>query len=110
MTDVRDTPRASAALLDVLIALLDTDDQELDGWEIIKAARRSGPTVYQVLEDLSRAELVQSRWEDIPPSPERARRRYYRLTPNGVAYASRVVANKRSRALRTLRLAMGGQF
>jgi PadR family transcriptional regulator PadR len=37
--------RVTDRLLDVIESLLDANDHELHGWAIIKASRRTGPTV-----------------------------------------------------------------
>ncbi len=37
-------------VLEVLLEAFDNDRQELHGWAIMKAAARSGPTVYGVLD------------------------------------------------------------
>jgi PadR family transcriptional regulator PadR len=76
-------------LLNVLEVLLQASDQacgdeaKLHGWAIMKAAKRSAPTVYGVLDRLRR-------WMDHlslgRPHPEenKPRRRFCRLTPTGI--------------------------
>jgi PadR family transcriptional regulator PadR len=90
--------RVTNPLLDVLEVLLeafDNDRQELHGWAIMKAAARSGPTVYGVLDRLEDADWITGRWEDHHPQPNKPRRRFYRLTPTGVVSASRLLTARR---------------
>jgi DNA-binding PadR family transcriptional regulator len=93
--------RVTNPLLDVLEVLLeafDNDRQELHGWAIMKAAERSGPTVYGVLDRLEDASWITGRWEDHHPQLNRPRRRFYRLTPTGAVSASRLLAARRPAA------------
>jgi PadR family transcriptional regulator, regulatory protein PadR len=90
--------RVTNPLLDVLEVLLeafDNDRQELHGWAIMKAAARSGPTVYGILDRLEDADWITSRWEDHHPQPNKPRRRFYRLTPTGVVSAARLLTARR---------------
>ena len=79
----------SRATVDVLTLLLDAwqDGVELHGWEIMRRTRRSGPTVYTVLDRLEDAGWVDASWEVVPPKERRPRRRYYRLTATGAQTA-----------------------
>jgi DNA-binding PadR family transcriptional regulator len=78
-------PPVTGPVLDVLALLLHALDQneELSGWQIMKGIRRSGPTVYAVLDRLEDAGWVNGQWEILDAGENRARRRYYRLTPTG---------------------------
>jgi PadR family transcriptional regulator PadR len=90
--------RVTNPLLDVLEVLLkafDNDRQELHGWAIMKAAARSGPTVYGVLDRLEDAGWITGCWEDHHPQPNKPRRRFYQLTPTGVVSASRLLTARR---------------
>src|SRR2546430_4203164 len=78
--------RVTAPLLDVvqfLLQVFESDRGETHGWEIMKSVKRSGPTVYGVLDRLEDAGWISSRWERENPDPQKPRRRMYRLTPNG---------------------------
>lgn len=104
--------RVTNPLLDVLQVFLQaTDDRvELHGWAILKATKRSGPTVYGVLDRLEDAGWIIGRWEDQHPEPNKPRRRFYQLTPTGVVEARDLIAARRPHELRhsvepTLRLA-----
>jgi PadR family transcriptional regulator PadR len=95
--------RVTNPLLDVLEVLLeafDNDRQELHGWVIMKAAARSGPTVYGVLDRLEDAEWITGRWEDHHPQLNKPRRRFYQLTPTGAVSAFRLVTARRPVAQR----------
>lgn len=93
--------RVTGPLLDVLdvFLLAFDDDAELHGWAIMKAAKRSGPTVYGVLDRLEDAGWITGRWEDQHPEPNKPRRRFYRLTPTGVIKAKELLAARRPRGL-----------
>lgn len=92
--------RVTDATLDVLDVLLRAhgDGRDIHGWEIKKATRRSGPTVYGVIDRLEDASLIKGHWEEQDPSDKGPRRRYYRLTGAGVATASKLVAERRQRS------------
>jgi PadR family transcriptional regulator PadR len=87
---------------------LDAEGFELHGWRIMKITGRSGPTVYKILERLSGAGLVSERWEDRPIEDGKPRRRYYRLTPNGVVRAQGLLAQRRSKGSPHPHPALGG--
>lgn len=86
--------RVTGPLLDVLEALLAAADFELHGYAIMGESRLSGPTVYRILERLTSAGLLSDRWED-SPEPGKPRRRYHKLTPDGVSYARSKLAERR---------------
>jgi len=89
--------RVTEPTLDVLDVLLQAhrDNREIHGWEIKKTTRRSGPTVYGVIDRLEDARLVEGHWEDQGPEANGPRRRYYRLTGAGVKIASALLAERR---------------
>ncbi len=94
---VADTMRVTGPLLDVLEAFLDAfgQGQELHGWAIMRGTKRAGPTVYGVLERLEDRGWIVGSWEEQPPDANMPRRRYYRLTPNGKAFAEQTIAQRR---------------
>jgi PadR family transcriptional regulator, regulatory protein PadR len=96
--------RVTGPLLDVLEVFLrafdDDDDGELHGWAIMKATKRSGPTVYGVLDRLEEMGWISGRWEDQNPEPSKPRRRFYRITPTGEVSARGLLRERRPRALR----------
>jgi PadR family transcriptional regulator, regulatory protein PadR len=98
--------RVTNPLLDVLevfLQSLGSNADELHGWAIMKATKRSGPTVYGVLDRLEDAEWITGRWEDQNPEPNKPRRRFYRITPTGEAGARQLLQERRPQALRAPR-------
>jgi DNA-binding PadR family transcriptional regulator len=87
--------RVTAPLLDVLEVFLAANGDELHGWAIIKASQRGGPTVYKILERLTEMGWVTARWEHQAAEPNKPRRRYYKLTGDGVAQADALIADRR---------------
>jgi PadR family transcriptional regulator PadR len=96
--------RVTPQLLDLLFALLDAHvrDEELHGYALKKRAGLSGPSTYRGLDRLEDAHLVDCRWEELPDGDERPRRRYYRLNPDGLATARRLLGERRPEALQRL--------
>jgi PadR family transcriptional regulator PadR len=87
--------RVTDPTLDVLETLLSAGDDEVHGWAIMKMTKRTGPTVYQILERLSQAQWIDSRWEDQGPAANRPRRRFYRLTAHGAMAVRSLLAERR---------------
>ncbi|MGP4018709.1 PadR family transcriptional regulator [Saccharopolyspora sp. 5N708] len=84
---------ATEPLLDVL-EVLDRafrQDVRLHGWEVVEAAMRSGATVHAILDHLEEAGWLTGTWQD----QDRARRRFYLLTPHGAEAARRLLATYR---------------
>lgn len=88
--------RITGPLLDVLEVFFQAfeDNTELHGWAILKSTKRSGPTVYGVLDRLEDAGWITGRWEVQEPGSNKPRRRLYRLTPTGTV-ATRDLLNER---------------
>ncbi len=93
--------RVTTPLLDVLEVLLQAFDNhdDMHGWAIMKATKRSGPTVYGVLDRLEDAGWISGRWEDENPEPGKPRRRFYSITPTGVIGAREILGERRPEAL-----------
>jgi DNA-binding PadR family transcriptional regulator len=79
------------ATVTVLELLLEAFEQkrELDGWQLMRALHRSGPSIYAVLDRLESAGWIEGEFE---PQRQKAgkpqpRRRFYRLTGIGVEAA-----------------------
>ncbi|XVS67848.1 PadR family transcriptional regulator [Actinosynnema sp. CA-299493] len=89
--------RITGPLLDVLEVLVEGFqlDQDPHGWTIMKAIKRSGPTVYGVLERLEEWGWIVGTWEELPDGEVRPRRRHYRLTPTGRIEATALLAARR---------------
>jgi len=93
--------RVAGPLLDVVAVFLQAfhGDVQLHGWAISKATKRSGPTVYGVLDRLEGTGWITGRWEAQRPESNKPRRRLYRLTPTGVTDARDLLAERRPEAL-----------
>lgn len=97
--------RVTSPLLDVvevLLAALRDGVAELHGWAIMKTVKRTGPTVYGVLDRLEEAGWIESRWEVLPAEANRPRRRFYRLTSTGTVASRELLAERRPEAFRRL--------
>ena len=101
--------RVTNPLLDVLEVFFQALDEhdDLHGWAIMKATKRSGPTVYGVLDRLEDAGWISGRWEDENPEPGKPRRRFYSLTPTGVSGAREILRERRPQALHCRHRARG---
>jgi PadR family transcriptional regulator, regulatory protein PadR len=87
------TPRMTIPTQLVLRALLADPSVELYGVEIGTAAGLPSGTVHPILARLETVGWLESRWEEINPRTEgRPARRYYRLTPDGLALARAALA------------------
>jgi DNA-binding PadR family transcriptional regulator len=97
--------RVTGPFLDVLEVFYQaflTSDQ-LHGWAIVKATKRSGPTVYGVLDRLEEMGWIVGRWEQQHPEPGKPRRRLYSLTPQGETASRELLRDRRPDALRATR-------
>jgi DNA-binding PadR family transcriptional regulator len=101
-------PPINGATLDILGLLLQAWEEktEVYGWLIMKSLRRSGPTVYRALDRLEDAGWITGSWESPPPPGNQPRRRFYRLTAEGVE-AARAERVPRPTPARRLRLQPG---
>ena len=80
--------RVTAAVAKVLAAFLAEPDADRYGLELMRATGHPSGTLYPILARLEDAGWVDSRWEEVAPADEgRPARRYYRLTPDGLAAA-----------------------
>lgn len=89
--------RVTEPLLDVLEVLVKAFQAEEDvhGWAIMKAVKRSGPTVYGVVDRLETLGWITGRWEPQHGEGSRPRRRFYRFTPTGASAAQLLLAERR---------------
>ncbi|MGH8899408.1 MAG: PadR family transcriptional regulator [Egibacteraceae bacterium] len=96
-------PRMTAATLDVLKVLLEPDD-ELYGLKIAWTTGRPTGSIYPILARLEQIGWVESEWEAGDPASRGPRRRFYRLSPGGLASARTALAERhkppRQRVLR----------
>src|ERR1035441_2393229 len=97
--------RVTNPLLDVLEVLFQAfgNHDDLHGWAIMKQTKRSGPTVYGVLDRLEDCGWIAGHWEELGPEESRPRRRFYRMTPEGEAGGRVLLEQRRPQVLRTLR-------
>jgi PadR family transcriptional regulator PadR len=83
------TVRISLQTLRVLGAFLDSPSESLSGADVQKRSGLASGTLYPILLRLESAGWFISRWENVDPSTVgRPRKRFYRLTPSGLAQAS----------------------
>jgi PadR family transcriptional regulator, regulatory protein PadR len=81
-------PRMTGPTLEVLRVFADAPLEEHYGLGICEIAGLPGGTIYPILARLELAGWLESAWEDIDESKAgRRRRRFYRLTPNGIERA-----------------------
>jgi PadR family transcriptional regulator, regulatory protein PadR len=86
--------RITDATLDVLEVLLGGDD-ELYGLKIAKAAGRPTGSVFPILAKLEDCGWVSSEWEAADPGARGPRRRFYRLSPDGLVQVRQLLAERR---------------
>jgi PadR family transcriptional regulator, regulatory protein PadR len=86
--------RISLQTLRVLEAFLENVAEELAGADVQKRSGLASGTLYPILLRLESAGWFVSRWERVDPAAAgRPRRRFYRLTPDGLARAGEVFAS-----------------
>ena len=89
----------------VLRAMIAEPTREMYGLELGQTAELPSGTVHPILARLEGCGWVESRWEDLDPTRAgRPRRRYYKLTPDGVQYAVNALAKVRMPAALLTRL------
>lgn len=92
----RVTPRMTLPTQLVLRAMITDPTREMYGLEIGKAAELASGTIHPILARLESWGWLESRWEERDPHEVgRPRRRYYRLTPDGVVGAARALDRAR---------------
>jgi PadR family transcriptional regulator, regulatory protein PadR len=85
---VEKEPRLTHASLKVLRAFLDSPTVKLSGAEVHKLSGVFTGTLYPMLLRFEAAGWMRSEWEDIDPREAgRPRKRFYQLTPTGLAKA-----------------------
>jgi PadR family transcriptional regulator, regulatory protein PadR len=94
-------PPVTNPTLDVLSVLLMAreEDIQLHGWLIMKETKRSGSTVYGVLDRLEDLGWIAGYWEERNTERIKPRRRFYRLTPTGATEATALISEHRPQAL-----------
>jgi len=94
--------RVTTTVAEVLSAFLEDPEGERYGFELIRATRQPSGTLYPILSRLERAGWVEARWEETEADGDRPARRYYRLTPDGLAAARSHLSALRQRLNRAL--------
>src|SRR5215467_7074148 len=93
--------RMTTALLKVVSAFLAATETDRYGLDLMHDTGLASGTLYPMLVRLERAGWVRAEWERIDPVAEgRPARRYYRLTPEGVAAARHEIAVLRQQLAR----------
>src|SRR3982074_1659275 len=88
----KDEPRLTQQTLKVLGTFMSSNTRELSGAEIAKFSQLSSGTLYPILYRLEEFGWLDSRWETGDPAAlGRPRRRYYRITGEGVKRVQQVV-------------------
>jgi DNA-binding PadR family transcriptional regulator len=83
----------------VLHMLADDPGRERYGLEIVDSTGLMPGTIYPILARLEAAGWIDSRWEDVDHhAAGRPRRRYYRLTAEGLANVARSLVDSPRRA------------
>ncbi|MCW6003616.1 PadR family transcriptional regulator [Micromonospora sp. CPCC 205371] len=81
-----------------LRAMLERPDSQMYGLELVEATGLPPGTMYPIMARLENAGWVSSRWEEIgPEAKNRPRRRYYRLTADGIVQARSALASSDAR-------------
>jgi PadR family transcriptional regulator PadR len=98
-------PQMTMPVLRVLSVLLEDPEAKRYGLDISAAAGLHGGTVYPILMRLEQAGWLASDWEEVNPTVVgRPRRRFYRLTAEGVRCAHMELAEARQALVPTGRL------
>ena len=94
-------PRMTLTTQAVLQTLLERPTQVTYGLVIVAATGLRSGTVHPILARLEGVGWIESDWEDIDPAEMgRPRRRYYRLTGDGLVAARHALANAQSTRIR----------
>jgi PadR family transcriptional regulator, regulatory protein PadR len=104
-------PRMTLPTQLVLRALVNDPTREMYGLEICALAGLPSGTIHPILARLEAVGWLESRWEEIDPKAEgRPRRRYYRLSPDGLEFSRDALAraHETTARLQKFRPAAGG--
>ena len=99
MTHVIRVTRPLLDVVEVFFRAFKDGDQPLHGWIIAKTVKRSGPTVYGVLDRLENAGWITGQWENQHSDTNTPRRRFYHLTRKGREEVGNLLATHRPEAL-----------
>ncbi len=100
---VATAPRMTLSTQAVLRALIDDPEREKYGLEMSAATGLASGTLHPILARLEKIGWVESSWEDIDASKEgRPRRRYYRITSDGLPIARAALAEAHAQRVRII--------
>jgi PadR family transcriptional regulator PadR len=89
----RSSPRMTLPTQLVLRAMLKQPQDEMYGLQVCEVAGLPSGTIHPILARFENLGWLESRWEQVDPHREgRPRRRYYRLSPEGVTLARDALA------------------
>lgn len=100
--------RVTETLVQVAAALLERPDERQYGYDLSKRADVNSNALYQVLGRMYERGWLHDGWEQVDPKVKRPPRRYYTITPNGLARLGALVADaSRDRRFAALNLKPG---
>ncbi|HEX3732458.1 MAG TPA: helix-turn-helix transcriptional regulator [Mycobacteriales bacterium] len=79
--------RITATVVQVLGAFLEDPVEKRYGFDLIQATGQPSGTIYPILLRLEKTGWLKATWEDEAPGMDRPARRYYEITPDGLAAA-----------------------
>jgi PadR family transcriptional regulator, regulatory protein PadR len=93
-----DRIRVTVGVARLLVVLVDRPSEWRYGLDLMRVTGQPSGVLYPMLTRLLAAEWLEAQWEDIDPVAEaRPARRYYRLTPDGLALARTELADLSAR-------------
>ncbi len=85
--------RVNRTVVLVAQALLEKADEEQWGYDVAQRAGVSSNSLYQVLARFHERGYLADGWEEVDPAAKRPPRRYYKITPNGMARLGALLAH-----------------
>lgn len=84
--------RMTHTLVKAAAALMEQPHEQHWGYDLAPRAGVNSNALYQVLERMYARDWLDDRWEQIDPREKRPPRRYYTITPNGMAHLDALLA------------------
>jgi PadR family transcriptional regulator len=85
--------RVTRAVVLVAQALLEKHDEQQWGYDVAQRAGVSSNALYQVLNRFHERGWLADGWEEVDRAKKRPARRYYTITPNGMARLGALLAH-----------------
>lgn len=85
--------RVTRAVVLVALALLEKPDERQWGYDVAQRAGVNANALYQILGRFHERGYLTDGWEDMDPAEKRPPRRYYTITPNGMARLGAILAH-----------------